>query len=143
MDDLPLGKGYADDVTDQSNSTQDPVGSISSTGSPQHTAAGMESVPFPLPDKKIEQTETISSLETLKTPEKFSLADKSTGDKEKLHPDVIGNIASEQVKGVVIDKSHEPLTLHSVEKTGDKLTRDADEEEERFIEEVEKHHEHS
>ena len=40
----------------------------------------------------------------------------------------------------VADKTDEITTLHDIQKTEDKLTKKADEEEEHFIEEVEMHH---
>ena len=40
----------------------------------------------------------------------------------------------------VVDKTEQITTLHEIKSTKDKLTKEADEEEEHFIEEVEKHH---
>jgi len=50
-----------------------------------------------------------------------------------------GAIKPTQIQNVV-DKTDQLTSLHEIKKPKDKLTKEADDEEEHFIEEVEKHH---
>ena len=87
---------------------------IPETPAPSETQKSPESIPTPTPPQ----------------PKEFK---KST--EEALPP-------IEQTEPIqnVVDKTEQITTLHEIKSTKDKLTKEADEEEEHFIEEVEKHH---
>lgn len=131
MSDLPYAQPiFSDDPkNDDQNNNMDsvPTGSgssfsekppVESSFSPEtnpdsEKLRSPENIPVPKPEiKKIPEAEK----EILPTPEK-----------------------NDEVENVV-DKTSEITTLHDIKPTKDKLTIEADEEEERFIEEVEKHH---
>jgi len=87
--------------------------------------------------------ETHASTETLKLQEKVAPPTPKPS-KEKPKPeapkDTIGEDSNRPP--VVVDKTDQITSLHEIKKPMDKLTEEADDEEERFIEEVEKQHGH-
>ncbi len=87
--------------------------SSSETQTPSESLRSKEKIPIPTP-------EPAPSTPPLETPKD-------------------GVVESVEVPNVV-DKTDEITSLHEIKKPMDKLTKEADEEEEHFIEEVEKHH---
>ncbi len=95
--------------------------------------AGAESgfIPETVPSPEIQK-----SPETIPTPAPPQPQPKISKD-EVVKPTPIEETAPVQN---VVDQTDKLSTLHDIGNTQDKLTREADEEEEHFIEEVEKHH---
>ena len=101
---------------------KNPEGAVSEKGAPifetspthEPTPAPEKNVPLPTPDNTVG-----ASTAPLST----SIPQDSTDKTPR-----------------VVDKTDEITSLHEIKSSPDKLTTEADEEEERFIEEVEKHH---
>ena len=85
-------------------------------------------------------SESPAPPETPKSPEAFTPVPAPIPP--KFEEKVEATVPIEETEPVqnVVDKTDQITTLHDIQKTEDKLTEEADEEEEHFIEEVEKHH---
>ena len=120
MTDLPYAQPiFNDDPKNDSN-----VGESFSEKPPVEPSFSPEKAPAP---------------ETLPSPENIPIPKPESQKETKETPITAEGNNQEKIKNVV-DKTSEITTLHDVAPTKDKLTIEADEEEERFIEEVEKHH---
>jgi hypothetical protein len=92
---------------------------------------------------KIEPQETPEiGQEKISTPEAPALKEQITSIKTPQQETItsLGNDSENNPQ--IVDKSDELTEEHHIDRPGDKLTKEADEEEEHFIEEVEKHHGH-
>lgn len=92
---------------------------------------------YPTPEKNIETT-----IEKQNKDELPSLNEqvKETQKQETINS--LQNTKTEEVKQKIVDKTDKIQKLDHIKDPGDSLTKEADEEEEKFIEEVEKHHGH-
>mgnify|MGYP001488050299 CR=1 FL=1 len=125
MTDLPYAQPIFNDNPKSDNSkSDDKVGSSFLEKPPVESSFSSEKIPTP---------ENITSPENLPVPKPEIQQTPETST------DTIAQANKERVEKVV-DKTSEITTLHDIKPTKDKLTIEADEEEERFIEEVEKHH---
>lgn len=120
-----------------------PISSPIDPGSSGSTIKGSEGGVFP---ESASVPETPSSPETQTSPEIQKLPEKLTGPIPKtaqaappLEVPKNGAVEPTQIPNIV-DKTDQLTTLHEIKEPKDKLTKEADEEEEHFIEEVEKHH---
>ncbi len=96
-----------------------------------------ESTPAP---ETAPSPETQTPPETLKPKEEIPVpAPKTVKPTPPLEVPKDGEVEPPQVPNVV-DKTDQVTSLHEIKEPKDKLTEEADEEEEHFIEEVEKHH---
>lgn len=122
-----------------SNLPQDPNSPVTSDNDQDVTVSGKgpESgaigVERPTPPEVQKPPETISSLE--KTPVPKPAGQEPPAPQQGPQTE---NATEDPPK--VVDKTDEITTLHEIKDSKDKLTKEADEEEEHFIEEVEKHH---
>ncbi len=101
-------------------------------------SAGPEGMPVVETTKnptEIVRNEKLTQAELAKTPVPQSRLEEEQSI-------TLSDVATKPIQAKVVDKSEEPLHLHPINQTPDKLTEEADKEEEHFIEEVEKHHGH-
>lgn len=78
--------------------------------------------------------------EILKNPESIPIPNPPQIDPVKKDLPLNTVADTQHVTKKVVDKTDQITTLHEIDDTRDKLTKEADDEEEHFIEEVEKHH---
>ena len=100
-------------------------------------------------DNAVDDPNSVGGPESAPTPESLPPKETLPSTESKPSPKIPTPIEQTPIKSVeqekekppqVVDKTGTPTDTHHLEKPGDKLTKEADEEEERFIEEVEKHH---
>jgi|GEM_PF-3617888 len=110
----------------------DSISSLSSLGeaaTPPHSETGDRAeVPT--------QPETYDPLENMPPPVPQNLTDDTSSDSTPK------SAKKPRSQSSVVDKTDQLTSLHEIKIPKDNLTKEADEEEERFIEEVEKHHGH-
>ncbi len=99
---------------------------------------GPESAPEITPlAEEAAPSEELFSLENLKTPEIPKQQETKAPVANINTPSANEPVSDTQA---IVDKTEKITHLHHIAGTNDKLTEEADEEEEHFIEEVEKHH---
>lgn len=113
---------------------------------PQSPISG-ETVPFSQTQPEIstapEFSENQKPAETLPTIEKETPIPMPTAAQLQQEPNtIVVPIQNTQEPPKVVDNTDKITTLHHVVDTTDNLTKEADQDEEHFIEEVEKHHGH-
>ena len=111
---------------------------------PNNTTSDPTSTPTPLGTTNVERgyiPETPRPSETILPPENLQppVPPKSV-EPEKSVEETLLSVEQTTPVTEVADKTDQITTLHEIKETKDKLTEEADEEEEHFIEEVEKHH---
>lgn len=125
MSDLP------NDPNPSSPADKDQVFPVSGSKGPEGGALGEGSA----------SVEKQPEPETLKSPEKVPTPKPTPEEnEEETVSDIVPETPTTEGSPKIVDKTDELTSLHQIKEPQDKLTKEADEEEERFIEEVEKHH---
>jgi len=131
MTDLPYAQPIFDNDPEKEGKDNTPVTPSSSFGESAEMRTTIESSFSP---------ESAKPTETLKSPESIPVPKPETVKETEISTN--SSIQQNQTDSTkhVVDKTNQITTLHDIKPTKDKLTLNADEEEERFIEEVERHH---
>ena len=133
---LPIYNSPQDD-----NQTQDSDGSNSLGVKPTSPASSENPL---IPETPISEEQT-TPVETLSMPEIQVAPEIPTSAAGTQTPTQPEDDLPEQFKVTepvpkVVDRTEQITELHQIDQPGDALTKEADEEEKKFIEEVEKHH---
>ena len=129
MVDLPNDNDSKDNSLDNNMSPQVPVGPEGIPNPERKVVQELDKTEVPITNPEIPKTPEAPSLN-----EQISTITPEKGEKITTLYEVVENTPQ------IVDKTDKPTEVHEVKKPGDKLTKEADEEEEHFIEEVEKHH---